>query len=45
MCAVSPANRLSRKVARLFRKVGDVPNLGPNWNEALIQRAIIVRCE
>jgi putative SOS response-associated peptidase YedK len=30
-------------IARLFRTAGDVPNLGPNWNVAPTQAAMVVR--
>jgi hypothetical protein len=38
------ANQLPpEEIARLFNTVGDVPNLGPNWNVAPTQSAMVVR--
>jgi putative SOS response-associated peptidase YedK len=43
MCGRFASQLPPEEIARLFRTVGDVPNLRPNWNIAPAQAAMVVR--
>jgi putative SOS response-associated peptidase YedK len=43
MCGRFASQLPPEEVARLFSTAGDVPNLGPNWNVAPTQAAMVIR--
>jgi putative SOS response-associated peptidase YedK len=43
MCGRFAAQLPPELIARLFATMGDLPNLGPNWNVAPTQAALVVR--
>jgi putative SOS response-associated peptidase YedK len=43
MCGRYASHLPPEEIARLFNTVGELPNLGPNWNVAPTQPAMVVR--